>query len=77
MESTTNIQCVSSFLLSFGGAKYAYLCGARIHAGTMSLIHYLTPRCSLLLTPRSVCPNGKNTCHSLGDGGRQTGGHPQ
>lgn len=36
-------------------AKYAYLCGASIHAGTMSLIHYLTPRCSLLLVPLSVC----------------------
>lgn len=51
-------------------AKYAYLCGARIHAGTMSLIHYLTPRCSLLLAPLSVCPNGKNTSHTFGDRGR-------
>lgn len=48
-------------------AKYAYLCGTRIHAGTMSLIHYLTPRCSLLLAPLSVCPNGKNTSHTFGD----------
>lgn len=35
-------------------AKYAYLCGTRIHAGTMSLIHCLTPRCSLLLACSSL-----------------------
>lgn len=51
-------------------AKYAYLCGGRIRAGTMRLIHYLTPRCSLLLAPLSVCPNGKNTSHTFGDRGR-------
>lgn len=58
----------------YGVAKYAYLCGARIHAETMSLIHCLTPRCSLLLTPLSVCPNGKNTCHTLGDSERKRDG---
>lgn len=37
----------------------------------MSLIHNLTPRCSLLLAPLSVCLNGKNTSHTFRD--RQKG----